>query len=67
MADHDYDEGLREGRLKALERIQTDHHARLDHHERRLQFMERCVWGLLGAIALAEFLPTIREFLNGAG
>ena len=63
----EYDAGRRDGELKALEIIQRNHSERLDHHERRLQMQERITYGLIGAIALAEFLPTIREILQHAG
>jgi len=58
-----YEEGRRDGRIEALEHMQLSQGLRLDHHERRLQVMERITYGLIGAIALAEFLPAIRAIL----
>lgn len=63
----EYDAGRRDGEIRALEIIQRTHSDRLDHHERRLQMQERITYGLIGAIFLAEFLPTLRELMINAG
>jgi len=63
MPDHGYEEGRRDERVESLKTLQKDHSERLDHHEKRLQMQERITYGLIGAIALAEFLPTLRSLL----
>ena len=70
--DHDYESGLRDGKIGALEAIIAKHDQRFEHHERRLTdhetrfaFLERIVWGLLGAISLIQFGPAIQGWLSG--
>ena len=58
--DHDYEAGLRDGRLKSLERDMRETNNRIDHHERRLAIMERILFGLIGALFLIQFLPTLQ-------
>ena len=62
MSD-EYKEGLRDGRIASIENMQSQHSARLDHHEKRLQAAERIVYALIGALMLIEAAPLIREFL----
>lgn len=61
----DYQEGLRDGQIKALRDTVNDHGIRLDRHEGRLTAQERITYALLGAIALMEILPTIKEAIGG--
>ena len=65
MVEHgpDYEEGVREGRLRALEMARQEHHERLDKHERRLTALERVAWALLGASALLQF-PQVLSWLK---
>ena len=63
VEDH-YQEGLRDGRIAALEQQANSHAKRLDSHERRISAQERITYALLGAIALLEVLPTIQELMN---
>jgi len=60
----DYETGLRDGRLDAIEDNQKQHSSRLDKHELRLQTQERITYAILGAIALIEFLPLIKAFVK---
>ena len=60
----DYETGLRDGRLDALEGNQKMHNERLDKHEIRLQTQERITYAILGAIALIEFLPLIKVLVK---
>ena len=62
-ASDEYELGLRDGRLKAIETMQSYQNDRLDHHERRLQTAERIVYGLIGAIALIEIFPVLKAAL----
>ncbi len=60
-----YEDGLREGRLRSMEGMIETHSSRLDRHESRLTAQERITYALLGAIALIELLPTIKVMLGG--
>lgn len=65
MTDHDYEAGKRDGKIEALEDVISRHNERLDHHERRLAMQEKITYGLIGAIALANFLPDIKRLFMG--
>ena len=67
LSEHgsDYEEGLRDGRLKALEhRIENTETVR-DNHERRLVYLERIVWGFAGVLFLSTIWPRL-EVIVGA-
>ena len=64
MSDSEYQDGLREGRLRALEESEANHGRRLDMHERRLTAQERITYALLGAIALVQILPVLKDLLR---
>ena len=63
MTEQDYDEGRRDGRIEALEKMQANHNRRLEDHSRRIMAQERIVWALVGAIALIELIPAIKSLL----
>jgi len=62
-----YEEGLQTGQIMALEKITGEHKDRLDHHSDRLRFLERIIWGLVGASALIQFGPLVAGFLKNMG
>lgn len=64
IGNPDYQAGLRDGRIAALETIVTKHEEKFDHHEQRLRIMERILYILIGAIALIQILPALRDFLG---
>ncbi|MCP3665743.1 MAG: hypothetical protein GY696_25150 [Gammaproteobacteria bacterium] len=57
--DTEYQAGLRDGRLGSLEKMVAGHDSRLDQHSRRLALAEKILYGLIGALALINFAPTI--------
>ena len=61
MDEHSYDEGVRDGRIQSLESIVKQHAEKFDHHENRLRIMERILYGLIGAFALIQFIPTLEK------
>jgi len=54
----EYEDGLREGRLKSLEKSVTE----LSTDVSKLKV---AIWMLYGAIALVSFLPDLRGLFNG--
>lgn len=58
---HSYEEGVRDGKIEALEQIVARHEKRFDVHEGRLRIMERILYGLIGALALIEFMPAFQK------
>ena len=57
--DKSYEDGVREGRLKALEVDIENHHRKIENHDKRLTAQERITYALLGAIALIEIFPKL--------
>jgi hypothetical protein len=64
MPDHDYEAGLRDGKLEAIEKMVTRHGERLDDHENRFRYLEKIVYGITGAIALVQFGPQIAKWIG---
>lgn len=62
--DTNYEHGLTEGRLNALEDGQNDINDELEKHQTRISFQERIVYGVMGAVALLEFGPKMLEFVK---
>ena len=60
-----YEDGLREGRLRGIEETITDHGERIAMLERRAVAQERITFGLLGALALFQLLPTLKAVTGG--
>jgi hypothetical protein len=61
----DYEEGLRDGRLNALERRVDSHDRKADNHERRLIYLERIVAGFVAIVFLSTIWPRL-EAMFGA-
>jgi hypothetical protein len=59
-----YEEGVRDGRLTALERRADQQEIRGDNHERRLVYIERIVVGMLAIVAFTSVIPEVWEFLH---
>jgi hypothetical protein len=55
----DYQEGLRDGRLDALERRADMHDARDENHERRLMYLEKIVAGFAAIVFLSTVWPRL--------
>ena len=63
MEGKSYEDGLRDGQIKAMEKVMADHKTILEDHESRLKQQERVVWILIGAFGLIQFLPAIQGLL----
>ena len=59
-----YEDGIVEGRLSAVEHMQTGQNLRLDNHSQRISALERAMWVVIGAIAALEFFPVIANMLK---
>jgi hypothetical protein len=62
----EYEEGVRDGRLKSLERRADATDATDASHERRLQYLEKIVYGLAAVAAFTSVLPQLWEFIDAA-
>ena len=60
----DYEEGMRDGRLAALERRIDTHDRVRDNHERRLVYLERIVWGVFGVMFLSTIWPRLEVLFS---
>jgi hypothetical protein len=56
--EHDYHNGLRDGKITSLERA-------VDALTIDVGKLKVAIWMLYGAIALVQFLPELRGFLSG--
>lgn len=59
----EYQQGLRDGKLQAIESMQVTQNRRMENHERRLQSAERILYGLIGALALVQIIPIVKGFI----
>ena len=64
LVRHTYEEGLREGEIRAIKDVLRNHDNRLTSVESRTSTLERVGYTLLGAIALIQFVPSLRGFLG---
>ena len=64
MEGRDYEEGLRDGRLDALEHRVAIHDSKSDNHERRLVYLERIVWGVFGVMFLSTIWPKLEVMFS---
>ena len=64
MSDRSYDEGLRDGKIEAIEHMQGLQNTRLDDHEQRLRVQERVAWILMGVVGFIQIWPTIEGMLQ---
>ena len=62
--ERDYDDGLRDGQIQALEKITAQHHDRLNDHSDRLRVLERIAWILVGVIGFIQVWPALEKLLT---
>lgn len=53
-----YRDGVRDGKVAALEEMVSKHSTKLDNHERILA-------ALIGVFGFIQAMPTLREFVGG--
>ena len=64
MADHDYEAGLRDGKINALEQMQSAQDKRIDKHDHRLSNLEKATYGVLGIVFIIQFAPYFKAFIT---
>jgi hypothetical protein len=62
--DKTYEDGLRDGKLEAIEVSMGQHSDRLDEHSKRLSILERACWITLGIVATIQFIPAAQTALT---
>jgi len=60
----EYQEGLRDGKIQALESVVDRHHKRLESHSLRIRGLERVSWIILGIFAVIQFAPVLARFIE---
>jgi len=66
MSDKTYEDGLRDGKLQAIEEMIQNHAELIEAHETRLTNLERALWALGGiASALAMDAIPLLQILIG--
>ncbi len=60
----DYEDGLRDGQIAALEEVASSHKDRLDNHANRLRTLERVIWMLAGVIAFVNLWPQLQSLFD---
>lgn len=63
MVDKSYEDGIRDGKITALEGRLKDHGTILDAHDGRLRLLERAVWIAAGVTLAVQIIP---EIIDGA-
>ena len=54
----DYEQGFRDGRLASLEEA-------VKELTKDVSILKTAVYGMMGALALVQFLPMLRDLING--
>ena len=63
---HDYEAGLRDGRIEAIEKMQIHQNNRLNHHDMRLSSLERITYIAVGMVLLVQVLLPLLGITLGA-
>ena len=63
---HDYEAGLRDGRIEAIEKMQIHQNHRLNHHDMRLSSLERITYIAVGMVLLVQVLLPLLGITLGA-
>ena len=62
-----YEEGLRDGAIRALEKAQGKHEIRLNSHSSRLARIERFMYIGIGDLGFLQAFPLVRQFVQAIG
>ena len=63
-ANPTYADGLRDGRILAVEDMQVKQNDRMDSHSKRLTLLERVAWIMFGVVGMIQFAPALTKFLG---
>ena len=61
---HGYEEGLRDGKIIAIENMQLAQNTRLDAHDHRISNLERVAYIVLGIVMFLEFAPQLKSWIG---
>jgi len=60
-----YDDGLRDGKIQAIEDIEIRQNERLDNHGTRISNLEKALYGVMAIVVFIEFAPQLKAFFGG--
>lgn len=63
-ANPTYADGLRDGQIQAIEKMQVAQNVRLDDQGKRISVLEKFAWVLGGVVLVVQFAPAVRNFLG---
>lgn len=63
-ANPTYADGLRDGQLQAIEKMQLQQNVRIDDHGKRISTLEKFAYILGGVVLVVQFAPAVRAFLG---
>jgi len=68
MAKEDYEAGLMQGQINAIEKMVADEktvtNKRLDDHDGRFKYIERILWMMVGMWLFMRVLPDIKGVIG---
>jgi len=68
MSEHSYDEGVRDGKIEALEKMMIEHKettkSRFNHHDSRISVLEKIAYGAAGITVFIQLLPYLSKFVG---
>jgi len=59
-----YEQGVADGKLRALENVMHMHSTRIDRVEGKISTLERVAYTLLGAVAIIQLAPSLKLFIS---
>jgi len=60
-----YDDGMRDGKIQALEDMQISQNNRIEMHNKRLTTLEKTMYMMIGIVVFIQFAPQITRFFGG--
>ncbi len=64
MTRKTYEQGVADGKIEALEKIQGKHEQRLNHHSERLRITERILYAVIGVGVFMQLYPSLQKLFN---
>ncbi len=62
-----FQRGLMQGQVDAIEKMVHDHGETLKDHNHRFRYIERILWGMIGALLLVQGLPIVKTLIEAFG
>lgn len=63
-AEEAYQQGIRDGKLASIERVQACHEREIENIKGSIVGLQKMNYALAGAVALMQFAPALRGFFQ---